>query len=142
RGDEGGAAEEFVGAGHGTSRSGLGRSDSHRGVVGSSHTHAWGEESSVSDATGMDGAGLFAGVRVVEVATWQFVPGAAALMADLGADVIKVENTTTGDPQRGMTGGGRGPPGGGPGPPGGQGNRRQRRLGLDPRPPRGGPRRP
>jgi formyl-CoA transferase len=40
-------------------------------------------------------------VRVVEVAAWTFVPGAGAIMADLGADVIKVE-PPTGDPQRGL----------------------------------------
>ncbi|HVT64784.1 MAG TPA: CoA transferase [Mycobacteriales bacterium] len=43
----------------------------------------------------------FDGVRVVEVAAWTFVPGAGAIMADLGADVIKVE-PPTGDPQRGL----------------------------------------
>ena len=32
------------------------------------------------------------GIRVVEVANWLAAPSAAALMADLGADVIKVEN--------------------------------------------------
>jgi len=31
------------------------------------------------------------GIRVVEVANWMAAPGAAAMMADLGADVIKVE---------------------------------------------------
>jgi formyl-CoA transferase len=46
-------------------------------------------------------AGPFDGVRVVEVAAWTFVPGAGAIMADLGADVIKVE-PPTGDPQRGL----------------------------------------
>ncbi|MGV0836908.1 CaiB/BaiF CoA transferase family protein [Mycolicibacterium thermoresistibile] len=43
----------------------------------------------------------FAGVRVIEVASWTFVPGAGAILADLGADVIKVE-PPTGDPQRGL----------------------------------------
>ena len=43
----------------------------------------------------------FAGVRVLEVASWTFVPGAGAAMADLGAEVIKVE-PPTGDPQRGL----------------------------------------
>ena len=43
----------------------------------------------------------FAGVRVVEVASWTFVPAAGAFLADLGADVIKVE-PPTGDPQRGL----------------------------------------
>lgn len=46
-------------------------------------------------------SGPFEGVRVVEVASWTFVPGAGAIMADLGADVIKVE-PPTGDPQRGL----------------------------------------
>lgn len=45
--------------------------------------------------------GPFAGIRVIEVAAWTFVPGAGAIMADLGADVIKVE-PPTGDPQRGL----------------------------------------
>jgi crotonobetainyl-CoA:carnitine CoA-transferase CaiB-like acyl-CoA transferase len=41
------------------------------------------------------------GVRVLEVASWTFVPAAGAAMADLGADVIKVE-PPNGDPQRGL----------------------------------------
>lgn len=48
--------------------------------------------------------GPFDGVRVIEVASWTFVPGAGAIMADLGADVIKVE-PPTGDPQRGLRNG-------------------------------------
>ncbi|MGO9856518.1 MAG: CaiB/BaiF CoA transferase family protein [Acidimicrobiales bacterium] len=43
----------------------------------------------------------FSGVRVLEVAAWTFVPAAGAAMADLGADVIKVE-APAGDPQRGL----------------------------------------
>ena len=43
-----------------------------------------------------------AGVRVVEVAAWTFVPAAGAVLADWGADVIKVEHPETGDPQRGL----------------------------------------
>jgi crotonobetainyl-CoA:carnitine CoA-transferase CaiB-like acyl-CoA transferase len=42
-----------------------------------------------------------AGIRVLEVAAWTFVPAAGAIMADLGADVIKVE-PPSGDPQRGL----------------------------------------
>ena len=38
------------------------------------------------------------GVRVVEVAMWWFVPAAGAILADWGADVIKVEHPETGDP--------------------------------------------
>ena len=43
----------------------------------------------------------FQGVRVLEVAAWTFVPAAGAILADLGADVVKVE-PPTGDPQRGL----------------------------------------
>ena len=43
----------------------------------------------------------FAGIRVLEVAAWTFVPAAGAILADLGADVIKVE-PPDGDPQRGL----------------------------------------
>ena len=43
----------------------------------------------------------FEDVRVIEVAAWTFVPGAGAILADLGADVIKVE-PPAGDPQRSL----------------------------------------
>jgi crotonobetainyl-CoA:carnitine CoA-transferase CaiB-like acyl-CoA transferase len=43
-----------------------------------------------------------AGVRVLEVAQWVFVPAAGAVLADLGADVIKVEEPGVGDPYRGL----------------------------------------
>ena len=42
------------------------------------------------------------GVRVVELAAWTFVPAAGAVLADWGADVIKIEHPETGDPQRGL----------------------------------------
>lgn len=42
------------------------------------------------------------GVRVLEVAQWTFVPAAGAVLADWGADVIKVEHPVTGDAQRGL----------------------------------------
>jgi crotonobetainyl-CoA:carnitine CoA-transferase CaiB-like acyl-CoA transferase len=42
------------------------------------------------------------GIRVVEVANWMAAPGAAALMADMGADVVKVE-PPRGDAMRGAT---------------------------------------
>jgi crotonobetainyl-CoA:carnitine CoA-transferase CaiB-like acyl-CoA transferase len=45
---------------------------------------------------------LFSGVRIVELAQWIFVPSTAALLADLGADVLKVEHPKTGDPARGL----------------------------------------
>lgn len=42
------------------------------------------------------------GVKVLEVAMWGFVPSGAAVLADWGADVVKVEHSVTGDPQRGL----------------------------------------
>jgi crotonobetainyl-CoA:carnitine CoA-transferase CaiB-like acyl-CoA transferase len=42
------------------------------------------------------------GIRVVELAAWTFVPAAGAVLADWGAEVIKVEHPETGDPQRGL----------------------------------------
>ena len=46
---------------------------------------------------------ILKGVRVVEVSSWLFVPAAGAVLADWGADVIKVEHPITGDPIRGLT---------------------------------------
>lgn len=45
---------------------------------------------------------LMQGVKVVEVASWTFVPAAGAVLADWGADVLKVEHPDRGDPQRGL----------------------------------------
>lgn len=42
------------------------------------------------------------GVRVLEVAQFTFVPAAAGVLADWGAEVIKVEHAVTGDAQRGL----------------------------------------
>jgi crotonobetainyl-CoA:carnitine CoA-transferase CaiB-like acyl-CoA transferase len=42
------------------------------------------------------------GVKVVEVAQFTFVPSAGAVLADWGADVIKVELAVHGDAQRGI----------------------------------------
>jgi crotonobetainyl-CoA:carnitine CoA-transferase CaiB-like acyl-CoA transferase len=53
------------------------------------------------------------GVRVLEVAAWTFVPAAGAVLADWGADVIKIEHPDMGDPQRGLISSGLIP--GGPG---------------------------
>ena len=44
--------------------------------------------------------GPLEGVRVVEVASFVFVPAAAAILADWGAEVIKVERPEWGDPVR------------------------------------------
>jgi crotonobetainyl-CoA:carnitine CoA-transferase CaiB-like acyl-CoA transferase len=48
-------------------------------------------------------AAVLDGVKVIEVAGWTFVPAGGAVLADWGADVIKVEHPETGDPQRGLT---------------------------------------
>ena len=53
------------------------------------------------------------GVRVVEVASWTFVPAAGAVLADWGADVLKIEHPVTGDPQRGLISSGLIPAGAG-----------------------------
>lgn len=45
--------------------------------------------------------GPLEGVRVVELASWMFVPSGGAVLVDWGADVVKVE-PMTGDPQRGL----------------------------------------
>ena len=42
------------------------------------------------------------GVRVLEVAQFTFVPAAGGVLADWGADVIKVEHPVRGDAQRGI----------------------------------------
>ncbi|WP_330255208.1 CoA transferase [Nocardia sp. NBC_00565] len=44
-----------------------------------------------------------AGVRVLEVAQFTFVPAAGAVLADWGAEVIKIEHAERGDAQRGLS---------------------------------------
>ncbi|MBV9516372.1 MAG: CoA transferase, partial [Mycobacteriaceae bacterium] len=46
------------------------------------------------------------GVRVVELASWTYVPSAGAALTDWGADVIKVEDVGAGDPGRALVIGG------------------------------------
>jgi crotonobetainyl-CoA:carnitine CoA-transferase CaiB-like acyl-CoA transferase len=48
------------------------------------------------------GTGVFEGVRVIELAEWLFVPAAGSLLADWGADVIKIEHPVRGDAYRGL----------------------------------------
>jgi crotonobetainyl-CoA:carnitine CoA-transferase CaiB-like acyl-CoA transferase len=45
---------------------------------------------------------ILKGIRVLEVSSWLFVPAAGAVLADWGADVIKIEHPITGDPIRGL----------------------------------------
>jgi crotonobetainyl-CoA:carnitine CoA-transferase CaiB-like acyl-CoA transferase len=72
------------------------------------------------------------GIRVVEVASWTYVPIAGAVLAEWGADVIKIEHPESGDPQRGLAAMGLVPTG-----PGGVAhmmelpNRGKRSVGLD-----------
>src|SRR3954454_8191152 len=42
------------------------------------------------------------GVRLLEVAQFTFTPAAGAVLADWGAEVIKVEHAVNGDAQRGL----------------------------------------
>jgi crotonobetainyl-CoA:carnitine CoA-transferase CaiB-like acyl-CoA transferase len=42
------------------------------------------------------------GIRIIEVASWMFVPSGGSVLVDWGADVIKIEHPVTGDPQRGL----------------------------------------
>src|ERR1700760_2347093 len=42
------------------------------------------------------------GVRILEVAEQTFVPSASAILADWGAEVIKVEHVERGDAMRGL----------------------------------------
>ncbi len=51
-------------------------------------------------------AGVLQGVRIVELASWTYVPSAGAALSDWGADVIKVEGVATGDPGRALVVGG------------------------------------
>ena len=46
--------------------------------------------------------GILSGIRVIELASWTFVPAAGAVLADWGADVIKVEDPRSGDPGRAL----------------------------------------
>lgn len=71
------------------------------------------------------------GIRVVEVAQWWFVPAAAAVLADWGADVIKIEHPGSGDPQRGLMTGGLLPGTGGFNFMAEQPNRGKRSVGID-----------
>jgi len=46
------------------------------------------------------------GIRILEVAEQTFVPAASAILADWGAEVIKIEHVERGDAIRGLAGSG------------------------------------
>ncbi|GAA0936631.1 CoA transferase [Actinocorallia libanotica] len=71
------------------------------------------------------------GVRVLEVAMYGFVPSAGAVLADWGADVVKVEHAVNGDPQRGLRQTGSFKVEGDPNPNIEHANRGKRSIGLD-----------
>ena len=71
------------------------------------------------------------GIRVLEVAMYGFVPSAGAVLADWGAEVIKVEHAVTGDPQRGLRLTGAYSVEGDPNPNIEHANRGKRSIGLD-----------
>ncbi|MFC4503489.1 MULTISPECIES: CaiB/BaiF CoA transferase family protein [Streptomyces] len=71
------------------------------------------------------------GIRVLEVAMYGFVPSAGAVLADWGADVVKVEHAVTGDPQRGLRQTGTFKVEGDPNPNVAHANRGKRSIGLD-----------
>jgi len=76
-------------------------------------------------------SGPLDGIRVLEVAMYGFVPSAGAVLADWGADVIKVEHAVNGDPQRGLRQTGAFKVEGDPNPNVEHANRGKRSIGLD-----------
>ncbi len=82
-------------------------------------------------------ADLFGGVRVVELAQWLFVPTTGALLADWGADVIKIEHPVSGDSYRGLASQGIHAVSQGINPAMESANRGKRSLGLDVKQPAG-----
>jgi crotonobetainyl-CoA:carnitine CoA-transferase CaiB-like acyl-CoA transferase len=75
--------------------------------------------------------GILSGVRIIEVAQWWFVPAAGGILADWGAEVLKVEHPVGGDPQRGLMTSGLIPSTGGVNFMVEQPNRGKRSIGID-----------
>jgi crotonobetainyl-CoA:carnitine CoA-transferase CaiB-like acyl-CoA transferase len=82
------------------------------------------------------GPGAFDGIRVIELAQWVFVPVAGALLADWGADVVRIERLD-GDPYRGLATQGIGTDSGGVNLSMALANRGKRSVALDLRKPAG-----
>jgi len=79
---------------------------------------------------------IFEGVRVVELAQWVFVPVAGALLADWGADVVRIEHPE-GDPYRNLATQGIGSDSGGVNLSVALANRGKRSLAIDLKQPEG-----
>jgi crotonobetainyl-CoA:carnitine CoA-transferase CaiB-like acyl-CoA transferase len=71
------------------------------------------------------------GIRVIEVASWMFIPSGGSVLVDWGAEVLKVEHPDTGDPQRGLISSGLLPGAGGVNFIIEQPNRGKKSIGLD-----------
>src|ERR1700716_3578308 len=80
---------------------------------------------------------VFGGVRVIELAQWVFVPVTGALLADWGAEVIKVEHPIQGDGYRGLVSQGIGAVSNGVNVSMELANRGKRSIGLDLKSPEG-----
>lgn len=52
--------------------------------------------------TSIPSVDVFGGIRVVELAGWVFAPTAGAMLADWGAEVLKIEHPAGGDGYRGL----------------------------------------
>lgn len=75
--------------------------------------------------------GVLAGIRVIEVAQFVFVPVGSGVLAEWGADVIKVEHPVRGDAYRGLRRTGDRPTGAGVNYAWEHANRGKRSIGLD-----------
>ncbi|WGL54133.1 CoA transferase [Nocardioides sp. BP30] len=71
------------------------------------------------------------GIRVIELAQWVFVPSASAILAELGADVVRIEHPTQGDPYRALATSGYGNSGRSMSIRSAQVNRGKRSIGID-----------
>ena len=82
-------------------------------------------------------ASLLNGIKVIELATWAALPAGGAILADWGADVIKIEDPKAPDPMRGFSHGAGGADHPSLAPSFEQKNRNKRDITLDVSQPRG-----